>query len=361
METPAKIEYHQRIMNSPLSLVFIMFSMVTPGLAIAQNTSITAFSQWSKHTGGPVLEASQEWEHNNIEDGSTIKVNDTYYRFYCAGLTYNNSIWGIGYATATAEGFPKVWKKYARNPLFGNNGADEQAPAAPRVIQMPNGSFRMYYHSWNGKTDIGRMAVASKAGFPNTWTRTKKIILAPDPMSWDNEQIQTQDFIPPWAPTPDGLWHMFYGGYNGKNWRGGHATSVDGINWNKDSANPILPLGNHSWDEQGALPLGWTLIDGTYYITYQGYDGDKWRIGFMTTRDFKHFDRKATPILEEGFSGSWDSSGIEGVDIYNEPSLGRLIMFYVAAHAVNSSQVGNDQYRMGFATFPIANSISKHP
>lgn len=57
--------------------------------------------------------------------------------------------------------------------------------------------------------------------------------------SWEQNQV-----IPGRVIYDGGNYHMWYGGSAaGEVWEGvGHATSVDGITWVKDTANPVLAL-----------------------------------------------------------------------------------------------------------------------
>jgi Mg-chelatase subunit ChlD len=61
----------------------------------------------------------------------------------------------------------------------------------------------------------------------------------------------------------------------------GYATSIDGVNWNKYSENPVLDVGPPgSWDDS-FLTIPTVLYDGLgYHIWYTGFDGSNYRIGF---------------------------------------------------------------------------------
>ena len=65
----------------------------------------------------------------------------------------------------------------------------------------------------------------------------------------------------------------------------GYATSTDGINWTKDSNNPVLSVGaSGSWDSDlVANPA--VIKDGSVYkMWYEASDAGKWlRIGYATS------------------------------------------------------------------------------
>lgn len=69
-----------------------------------------------------------------------------------------------------------------------------------------------------------------------------------------------------WALRVDGLYHLFYTGYNEErspNRMLGHATSPDGLNWTRDPANPIHSEG---WVEDMCV----VFHEGTYYMFAEG-------------------------------------------------------------------------------------------
>jgi hypothetical protein len=122
---------------------------------------------------------------------------------------------------------------------------------------------------------------------------------------------------------------MFYGGYNPNqyNWAVGHATSLDGISWRKDTLNnPVLfhgPPG--SWDSE-SIHVSSVLYDGSiFHLWYAGvYTGNvNWKIGYAWSFDgiewIKYDDSLTTsilyaesdPVLDVGPPNSWDASVIK--------------------------------------------------
>jgi hypothetical protein len=287
----------------------------------------------------PVISPTQPWEGDNIEDGSTLKVGATFYHFYCAG-TWPGGPLDIGFATATESGFPYKWTKYSGNPIihasdiYSGNG---KAVCAPRVISMPDGTYRMYVHAFDGIHDRGFLLTS--VHFPESW----QIANNGDPIfsegsGWDGVQIQTQSVIPPWE-SPDGLYHLFYAGYDGWSFLGGHATSVDGISdWQRDAANPIMHQGGTGWPSHGVVPLGYFKKDGVFYIVAQGFDGHTWMLGYYTSTDLTTFTPSAEALLN-GSPGQWNES-VEGANAIVVGS--DVWVFYVG-----SSATANPSYRVG--------------
>jgi predicted GH43/DUF377 family glycosyl hydrolase len=311
------------------------------GAAGPQSLSVTQSSSAPVTVSAPVISPTQPWEGNNIEDGSTVKVGTTYYRFYCAG-SWPGQL-NIGYATATQEGFPFNWTKFAGNPIIHASdfySGSGKAVCAPRVLSMPDGSYRMYVHAFDGTHDRGYLLIAAATDFPNVWTNVGETFR--ESSGWEGVTIQTHAIIPSFE-SPDDLYHLFYAGFDGSAFRGGHATSADGIsNWQRDTANPIMDQGGSGWRSYGVLPGGWFKKDGGFYILAQGFDGKKWSIGYYSSTDLKTFIPSDNPILT-GSSGQWNAMGIESGDAFVDGT--NTWLFYVGT----SLPTENATYRIGVA------------
>jgi predicted GH43/DUF377 family glycosyl hydrolase len=131
------------------------------------------------------------------------------------------------------------------------------------------------------------------------------------PGEWDDEQASA-----PYVLLLDTTYHMWY---RGKEIPGGnspasigHATSTNGINWEKDTLNnPVLSPGlPGSWDAQW---IGYqsVLFDGTiYHMWYEGWGGgvDQTQIGHATSSHPDSVWTKDTlniPVLSFSL-GRWD-------------------------------------------------------
>ena len=71
-----------------------------------------------------------------------------------------------------------------------------------------------------------------------------------------------------WVEFADGKYHLWYTGYNDDRSKLrllGHATSADGLSWERDRANPVF---GGSWVEDVCL----AGHDGTYYLFAEGKD-----------------------------------------------------------------------------------------
>jgi predicted GH43/DUF377 family glycosyl hydrolase len=330
--------------------------------AAASTASAFLSLEFTKFPGNPILEPTQSrWEVDQVQDGGLIKVGDTVYWFYPAGAAAQ--LMGIGYATADAKGYPHKWTKYTNNPVIQND-SNIVGRAGCKVFKMPDGSFRMYLHSYTVslKQDVGYLYTATAEGFPNTWSlHSATPLMSPLESGWEMHHFQPHIFSPPWE-SPDGLWHMLYDAQAADNIsRGGHAVSKDGLSWTRATNNPVLNI-EAAWENKGIgfVGGGWWR-DGLFYAPYQAYNGTAWRIGLVTTRDFVTFTKyKNNPILVEGSGTNWDSSpsGVESAFLFEYPGSGKLDLFYLGSKVVNPMD-GGGFYKSGVATAVIPNDAHR--
>lgn len=112
---------------------------------------------------------------------------------------------------------------------------------------------------------------------------------------------------------------MYYGGYDGSNWRILRAISVDGINWMKQGV--CLNLGaDGSFDSVHILYPYALKEQDTYKIWYAAYDGSHWRIGYAVSGDGVIF-KERRPVLDVGFSGGLDSDYVQTPAVIKQGSI----------------------------------------
>lgn len=188
-----------------------------------------------------------------------------------------------------------------------------------------------------------------------TYTQTNWTRYQADPVldmgpagSWDSYSILGCSVV------YDGtIYHMWYGGSDGINYRIGHATSQDGINWIKDTLNPVLDIGPlGSFDQVNAYVPSVAYIPviatngGTFHMWYDGYDGLIEQVGYATSPDGTTWTKDPlNPVVKVGSPGSWDA-----IEVF--PMSGSVIvdgntykMWYGGLGIMG-------RYRIGFATSP---------
>jgi len=103
------------------------------------------------------------------------------------------------------------------------------------------------------------------------------------------------------------VYHMYYeawarlthhGGQNGEgddyvSLQIGHATSIDGVKWDKDPNNPVIPVGDKGeWDEDGTWDPFVIYEDGVFKMWYGGGVGSHCDWGYATSTDGVNFEKK---------------------------------------------------------------------
>ena len=96
--------------------------------------------------------------------------------------------------------------------------------------------------------------------------------------------------------------HMFYEAWGSLGHEGGegdyeslqigHATSKDGIKWEKDPANPIIAAGTQGeWEEDGTWDPFVIFEDGIFKMWYGGGNADHCNWGYATSKDGSKFEK----------------------------------------------------------------------
>ncbi|MBC8232168.1 T9SS type A sorting domain-containing protein [bacterium] len=236
------------------------------------------------------------------------------------------------------------WAKYEGNPVL-DLGAPGEWDAynvyAPSVL-YEDGIYKMWYSGYNGSNR--RIGYAtSPDGI--TWTRyaDNPVLDLGAPGEWDAYNVSIPSVL-----YEDGIYKMWYSGYDGSNWHIGYATSPDGITWTKHEDNPVLDLGEPGeWDDNNVCCPSVLYEDGTYKMWYSGYDGSKERIGYAVSPDgitwTKYTDN---PVLDLGEPGEWDDDRVVTPSVLYED--GTYKMWYA----------GNS--RTGYATSSDGITWTKH-
>jgi hypothetical protein len=121
---------------------------------------------------------------------------------------------------------------------------------------------------------------------------------------------------------------MWYTGFDRSAWGGnpigniGYAWSLDGIEWNRDSENPVLS-GELSW-EAGTVMTCAVIKDGEILKMWYGANNyAPGTIGYATSIDGKIWNKHPVPVLEVGIS-DWDSAVMAPHTVIKEDSLYKM-------------------------------------
>ncbi len=288
-----------------------------------------------KYSSNPVLDVGQPgaWDDKGCGCFSVVEANDRFHLYYM-GAGEKNS-WRIGLATSE-NGID--WQRSSANPVLPQGSAgswDDKAVSMPYVLN-DNGRLSLYY-SGSGKGG-GFGLATSKDGVK--WQRHGNApVLLGNGGSMD-----------PCVRKFDGRFHIWYVGQRGKSYRLFHATSADGIKWDKEP-NPILPLGNEGdFDERHHAGPVVLRIGGSHYLFHLGASSKGWKLGLAISTDGVTWKKSSVnPILDVGGKSDWDGGSIMSHDVIWKD--GRFHVWY-AAHAVGleDKQERDMAIRIGYAT-----------
>ena len=245
---------------------------------LACYTTTHAQVNWTQYSGNPVIDLGEDgtWDVGTAWLQTVIQAGDTLKMWYTGSTTshiFDNNH-SIGYAWST-DGID--WTKYSGNPIMsGRPGMwDEVGVGHPIVIQDAD-TLRMWYESYT-------------------------------------------------ASTPGTPGHMI-----------GYATSVDGINWERQDTPVLLRGSTGEWDDS-YLVTGAVIKEGsTFNMWYSGGTGlfpnAIIRMGLATSTDginWTKYDDPATtdppfqfsdPVLPLGSPGSWEAIWAWSPSVLTTPS-----------------------------------------
>jgi predicted GH43/DUF377 family glycosyl hydrolase len=208
----------------------------------------------------------------------------------------------IGYATSPDLG---SFARFASNPVLCPSASawDNTFTHKPSIIQVPDGTFRMYYEGYNGSFKAVGLATAPAITGP--WTRFNggaAPILSP---SGPQENV---DIKSPVIFNDGNMYHLFYAAEDQTAvWRIFHATSPDGFTWTKLGLALDVSNDPSQWD------FGWVSADAI--ISFNGqfilaYNAGSTRAaaplgepspsgcGLATSTDLQHWTKwSGNPIL----------------------------------------------------------------
>lgn len=236
------------------------------------------------------------------------------WRMWYEGVTAANKA-SAGYATGR-DGIH--WTKYPGNPIIQPSEPWEGGPdgrvgeITPTTVMKSDGLYRMWYHSI-GADMVRRIGYATSADGIN-WTKyPKNPVLEPGAFGeWDAGGIGEPTVIR--VGTDYYMYYMRTTGHHGI----GLATSSDGINWTKDSDNPVLTAGpKGSWDDEWFEVGGVVWGEGLFHMWFRAQNSrwDGGGIGYAWSRDGKHWTKSPrNPLLTKPASplGKGDDYGMEG-------------------------------------------------
>ena len=239
---------------------------------------------------------------------TTTKITpNSYVGFFNARSIDNPKNYYIGYATSSDS---INWTS-ASNPILKPRPKmfDSQMLNGPCPVKVGNNIY-VYYSGYNGKKWTTGLTIFDLN--MNILYRSKSPILdVGESGSWDSSNIfRVSVSYNEKAEDPNKKFAMLYGGSSKEIYKIGLAYSSDGIKWSKYENNPVLSNGAPGeWDSNWASQPTFTLVDDTYYLAYNGYDGNQITGGLATSQSLE---------------GPWVKSGSNPV-LKNRPNATQLL------------------------------------
>ena len=174
----------------------------------------------------------------------------------------------------------------------------------------------------------GTLVVNSSAGQVTTsnwdnWSGSFRVDVDP---AWDDNSVSGPSVV-----DVGGTYYMYYhsDGGIGTDPKIGLATSTDGVNWTKDSNNPILEGTALEWDAGGTSDPSVIYDGSSYHMWYIGSAGlgSAGSIGYATSADGVSWTKDVANPVHAGTSGQWDGGGIQDVTVVDTSS---FTMYYTA-------------------------------
>jgi predicted GH43/DUF377 family glycosyl hydrolase len=222
---------------------------------------------------------------------------------------------------------PAEWKKYENNPVLGGGNLGTVFDVS---LIKDDGEYKMYC-SWRPKKSIALSV--SRDGV--NWSQPK-IVLAPNSKtSWEN------DINRPGVVKKDGVYHLWYTGQAKGSSRIGYAASTDGINFTRQSVEPVLKA-ELAWEKVAVMcpHVNWDKEDGIFKMWYSG--GEQFEpnaIGYATSKDGLHWEKYAqNPIFSAEPARKWEQHKVTAAQVIKRKN--DYLMFYIGFRDDHFAQIG---------------------
>src|SRR6202453_1782817 len=117
----------------------------------------------------------------------------------------------------------------------------------------------------------------------------------------------------------------------------GYAESLDGLHFTRRSEPVFSPEKNYEKDG-GVEDPRLVLFDGTYYLTYTGYNKKDAQLCLATSKDLIHWERKG--VILPAYKGRWNVRWTKSGAIVPEKIGGKYWMYYLGTTPDNNDQMG---------------------
>lgn len=323
---------------SPGAACAIGSGVITPTINLAAGDQVCNLT---KYGGNPVVSVGPNgaWDDEDVWQPTVLKEGSSYKMWY---VGYDGSTRRIGYATSP-DGL--TWTKHGSNPvLLPGTGWESNGVFAPAVI-TDSGLYKMWYAGGDNEGAVRIGYATSPDGVAWTKYDSNPVLGVGGDGTWEDE-----DVVEPTVLRMDSTYHLWYSAYDGQTSRIGHATSLDGITWSKDTANPVLDLGAPgAWDWLDVYGPSVIRYNDTFLLWYAGETlPEAYQTGYALSPDGSAWTRQQM-LIPEGSPGAFDDDSADYPAVITET--GRFKIWY-------SGLKDGGSYTIGYATAKICNSAS---
>ncbi len=288
-------------------------------------------TNWIRSPANPVLGPGVGWEADWVDSPSVLYEGGVYRMWYqgCVGLQCE-----IGYATSS-DGV--AWTRFGGNPVYAANPSGWDQTLGNPVVLHDGAQYKMWY-AGNGPLAIQIGYATSPDGI--NWTRYGSAPVLQGATAWDAAATSTPVVI-----KEGSNYTMYFSGHSGDfTYRMGRATSADGINWTEDPASPLMSP-TLPWEETRVHPTG-IVVGSSGYDLYYAAGFNVPQVGHATSVDGRNWTKDAAnPVLPVGASGTWEGTAVGVAKIVTVGSETR--MYYGGSSGSSNWRIGMATYTAG--------------
>ena len=175
------------------------------------------------------------------------------------------------------------WVKYDGNPVMtvGSNGSWDDDYLLYPCVIYNGSEYEMWYAGDNGSGSDQIGHATSDDGI--NWNKYENNpVFTGTPGEWDLFAVKPEVIF------ANNLYHMWYTGATQASpasgtWHKGYATSDDGINWTRYADNPVLMCGPEAYDSLGIWESSAIYEDGVFHLWYAGRPSSNSTINYATS------------------------------------------------------------------------------
>ncbi|MDR2346028.1 MAG: hypothetical protein LBE18_08170 [Planctomycetaceae bacterium] len=222
---------------------------------------------------------------------------------------------------------PVRWEKYEHNPVLGGGGVGTIFDVS---LLKEDGSYKMY-SSWRPKKSLA----LSTSTDGKEWTKPQIIFEPNSKTSWEDNINR------PGIVKKDGVYHLWYTGQVKDRSHIGYATSKDGINFERQSDEPVLKP-ELPWEKVAVMcpHVNWDKEENIFKMWYSG--GEQYEpnaIGYATSKDGLHWEKYAeNPIFAADKKRKWEQHKVTGGQVVKRKN--DYLMFYIGFQTEDLAQIG---------------------